>query len=252
MSDILIHTDGGVSTITFNRLDKKNALTEAMYSALAEAMQQAASDDAVRVLVIQGDASVFTAGNDIKDFLEHPPTSTDAPVFRFLRQLVSFPKPLIAAVAGPAVGVGTTMLFHCDLVYAGDNAASAMPFVNLGLCPEAGSSLLAPQLVGHQRAAELLLLGEPFLAETARDIGLVNRITAPTEVNALALAQAQRLASKPMSSLLETKRLLKQGQQAALLERVAEEAAVFARMLGEPAAREAFTAFMEKRAPQFH
>ena len=252
MSDILIHTDGGVSTITFNRLDKKNALTEAMYSALAEAMQQAASDDAVRVLVIQGDASVFTAGNDIKDFLEHPPTSTDAPVFRFLRQLVTFPKPLIAAVAGPAVGVGTTMLFHCDLVYAGDNAAFAMPFVNLGLCPEAGSSLLAPQLVGHQRAAELLLLGEPFLAETARDIGLVNRITAPTEVNALALAQAQRLASKPMSSLLETKRLLKQGQQAALLERLAEEATVFARMLGEPAAREAFTAFMEKRPPQFH
>ena len=252
MSDILIHTDAGVSTITFNRLDKKNALTEAMYSALAEAMQQAATDDAVRVLVIQGDASVFTAGNDIKDFLEHPPTSTDAPVFRFLRQLVGFPKPLIAAVAGPAVGVGTTMLFHCDLVYAGDNAAFAMPFVNLGLCPEAGSSLLAPQLVGHQRAAELLLLGEPFLAETARDLGLVNRITAPTEVNELAGAQARRLASKPMSSLLETKRLLKQGQQAALLERVAEEAAVFARMLGEPAAREAFTAFMEKRPPQFH
>ena len=252
MSDILIHTDAGVSTITFNRLDKKNALTEAMYSALAEAMQQAATDDAVRVLVIQGDASVFTAGNDIKDFLEHPPTSTDAPVFRFLRQLVSFPKPLIAAVAGPAVGVGTTMLFHCDLVYAGDNAAFAMPFVNLGLCPEAGSSLLAPQLVGYQRAAELLLLGEPFLAETARDLGLVNRITAPTEVNELAGAQARRLASKPMSSLLETKRLLKQGQQAALLERVAEEAAVFARMLGEPAAREAFTAFMEKRPPQFH
>ena len=252
MSDILIHTDAGVSTITFNRLDKKNALTEAMYSALAEAMQQAATDDAVRVLVIQGDASVFTAGNDIKDFLEHPPTSTDAPVFRFLRQLVSFPKPLIAAVAGPAVGVGTTMLFHCDLVYAGDNAAFAMPFVNLGLCPEAGSSLLAPQLVGHQRAAEQLLLGEPFLAETARDLGLVNRITAPTEVNELAGAQARRLASKPMSSLLETKRLLKQGQQAALLERVAEEAAVFARMLGEPAAREAFTAFMEKRPPQFH
>ena len=252
MSDILIHTDAGVSTITFNRLDKKNALTEAMYSALAEAMQQAATDDAVRVLVIQGDASVFTAGNDIKDFLEHPPTSTDAPVFRFLRQLVSFPKPLIAAVAGPAVGIGTTMLFHCDLVYAGDNAAFAMPFVNLGLCPEAGSSLLAPQLVGHQRAAELLLLGEPFLAETARDLGLVNRITAPTEVNELAGAQARRLASKPMSSLLETKRLLKQGQQAALLERVAEEAAVFARMLGEPAAREAFTAFMEKRPPQFH
>ena len=202
MSDILIHTDAGVSTITFNRLDKKNALTEAMYSALAEAMQQAATDDAVRVLVIQGDASVFTAGNDIKDFLEHPPTSTDAPVFRFLRQLVSFPKPLIAAVAGPAVGVGTTMLFHCDLVYAGDNAAFAMPFVNLGLCPEAGSSLLAPQLVGYQRAAELLLLGEPFLAETARDLGLVNRITAPTEVNELAGAQARRLASKPMSSLL--------------------------------------------------
>ena len=210
---IRIEVTGGVMSLAFDRPERRNAITAAMYAQLAEGLAQAGADRSVRVVVLHGDENVFTAGNDIKDFLEHPPTSTDAPVFRFLRQLVSFPKPLIAAVAGPAVGVGTTMLFHCDLVYAGDNAAFAMPFVNLGLCPEAGSSLLAPQLVGHQRAAELLLLGEPFLAETARDIGLVNRITAPTEVNALALAQAQRLASKPMSSLLETKRLLKQGQQ---------------------------------------
>ena len=255
MSDILTHVEAGVMTLTFNRVDKKNSITRAMYAALADGLERAAQDAAVRVALIQGDATVFSAGNDIGDFQNAPADPgprEEQPVWRFLRAIASFPKPIVAAVCGPAVGVGTTMLFHCDLVYAGDNAAFAMPFVNLGLCPEAGSSLLAPQLVGHQRAAELLLLGEPFLAETARDLGLVNRITAPTEVNELAGAQARRLASKPMSSLLETKRLLKQGQQAALLERVAEEAAVFARMLGEPAAREAFTAFMEKRPPQFH
>ncbi len=251
MSDILIHTENGVATITLNRVDKKNALTSIMYARLAELFQQCADDDAVRVLVVQGHLSVFSAGNDIADFLHHPPSTPDAPVFRFLQAVSTFPKPLVAAVAGPAVGVGTTMLFHCDLVYAGDNAAFAMPFVNLGLCPEAGSSLLAPRLMGHQRASEALLLGEPFSAESALEMGLVNRVVPPTEVNALAAQQAARLAAKPLTALIETKRLLKQSLANDVQQRILEEANSFACMLQEPAAKEAFTAFMEKRAPQF-
>jgi enoyl-CoA hydratase/carnithine racemase len=143
-------------------------------------------------------------------------------VFRFLRAIASFPKPVIAAVCGPAVGIGTTMLFHCDLVYAGDNAAFSMPFVNLGLCPEAASSLLVPQLLGYHRAAEALLLGEPFMAEAALEVGLVNRVVPPTECNAVAQAQARKLAAKPLSSLVETKRLMKLGQTAPVLERMAD------------------------------
>jgi len=172
-------------------------------------------------------------------------------VFRFLRGIATFSKPLVAAVCGPAVGVGTTMLFHCDLVYAGDNAAFSMPFVNLGLCPEAGSSLLVPQMMGYHRAAEALLLGEPFLAEAAMEVGLVNRVVPPTEANAVAQAQARKLAAKPLSSLIETKRLMKKGQSAQVLAQIGEEAVSFGRMLREPAAREAFTAFMEKRRPNF-
>jgi enoyl-CoA hydratase/carnithine racemase len=174
-----------------------------------------------------------------------------APVLRFLRNLATFPKPLVAAVCGPAVGIGTTMLFHCDLVYAGDNAAFSMPFVNLGLCPEAASSLLVPQLMGYHRAAEALLLGEPFMAEAAMEVGLVNRIVPPTEANGMAQAQARKLAAKPLSSLVETKRLMKKGQQSLVLAQMAEEGQSFGRMLGEPAAKEAFTAFMEKRKPDF-
>ncbi len=202
-------------------------------------------------MVLQGDPTVFSAGNDIGDFLQQPPSSQDSPVFRFLRAIASFPKPVIAAVCGPAVGIGTTMLFHCDLVYAGDNAAFSMPFVNLGLCPEAASSLLAPQLLGYHRAAEALLLGEPFMAEAALEVGLVNRVVPPTECNAVAQAQARKLAGKPLSSLVETKRLMKLGQTAPVLERMAIEGDSFGRMLGEPAAREAFTAFMQKRKPDF-
>lgn len=248
MSDsaLLIHTDAGITTITINRVDKKNAITAAMYADMAHALQQAASDQAVRVVVIQGHAAIFSAGNDIADFLHQPPTSQEAPVFAFLQAMSTFCKPLIAAVAGPAVGIGTTMLLHCDLVYAGDNALFSMPFVNLGLCPEAASSLLAPRLMGHARASEALLLGEPFSAETALEMGLVNRVVPPAEVNALAAQQAARLAAKPLASLLETKRLLKAHLQDDVAERMAEEAHVFARMLQEPAARQAFAAFMQK------
>ena len=250
MSDILTHTDAGVMTITFNRLDKKNSITSTMYAAMADAVAQAAADPAVRVVVFQGHESIFSAGNDIGDFLNQPPSTQESPVFRFLRGIATFEKPLLAAVAGPAVGIGTTMLFHCDLVYAGDNAAFSMPFVNLGLCPEAASSLLAPRMFGYHRAAEALLMGEPFFAEAAQEVGLVNRVVPPTEVNGYAQAQARKLAAKPLTSLIATKRLMK-GDPQAVLQKMDEEGQSFGRMLREPAAKEAFGAFMEKRKPDF-
>ena len=251
MSDILTDIDGGVMTITLNRVDKKNSITSAMYASLADALQQAADDSAIRVALLLGQETIFCAGNDIGDFLNHPPTTTDLPVHRFLRGIAGFPKPIIAAVCGAAVGVGTTMLLHCDLVYAGDNAVFSLPFVNLGLCPEAASSLLLPQMLGYHRAAEMLLFGEPIKADAALAMGLVNRVVPPAQANALAQAQAKKLTSKPMSSLLEIKRLVKKAQASLVMERMAEEGASFARMLQEPAAKEAFTAFWEKRKPDF-
>ena len=251
MSDILTHVDAGVMTLTFNRLEKKNSITSAMFGVMADALAQASADAAVRVVVIQGHESIFSAGNDIGDFLNQAPSTQDSPVFRFLRGIASFEKPLIAAVAGPAVGIGTTLLLHCDLVYAGDNAAFSMPFVNLGLCPEAASSLLVPQMMGYHRAAEALLMGEPFFAEAALEVGLVNRVVPPTEVNGHAQAQAKKMAAKPLSALIETKRLMKGEQTPAVLARMGEEGKSFGRMLREPAAREAFGAFMEKRKPDF-
>jgi len=251
MSDILTHTDAGVMTITFNRLEKKNSITSAMYAAMADAVTQAAADPAVRVVVFQGHESIFSAGNDIGDFLNQPPSTQESPVFRFLRSIATFEKPLLAAVAGPAVGIGTTLLFHCDLVYAGDNAAFSMPFVNLGLCPEAASSWLVPRMFGYHRAAEALLMGEAFFAEAALEVGLVNRVVPPTEVNGYAQAQARKLAAKPLTSLIATKRLMKGGDQQAVLQKMDEEGQSFGRMLREPAAKEAFGAFMEKRKPDF-
>ena len=249
--EIRVHTEAGVCTLTLNRVERKNAFTQAMYGACADALAAAAQDPAVRVFVIQGHETVFSAGNDIADFLNRAETTDDSPVFRFLRGLAQFPKPLLAAVCGPAVGVGTTLLLHCDLVYAGDNAAFSMPFVNLGLCPEAASTLLVPQLMGHQRAAEALLLGEPFFAEAAQEVGMVNRILPPMEANGYAQAQARKLAAKPLNSLIETKRLMKKGQMQRVLDTMREEGDVFGRMLKEPAAIEAFNAFLEKRKPDF-
>ena len=251
MSDILTDTSAGVLTITLNRVDKKNSITAAMYASMAEALVQAEADPAVRAVVFQGHETIFSAGNDISDFLNAKPSTMDSPVFRFLRGISTFSKPVLAAVCGPAVGIGTTLLFHCDLVYAGDNAAFSMPFVNLGLCPEAASSYLAPQRMGYGRAAEALLLGEPFLAEAALEMGLVSRIVPPSEAAALAQRQAQKLAAKPLGSLIETKRLMKLGQVDVVAQRMAQEAQSFGRMLAKPAAREAFTAFMEKRKPDF-
>jgi enoyl-CoA hydratase/carnithine racemase len=249
--DILVNSESGVTTVTLNRLERKNSITADMYAAMADALAQAEADAAARVVVLQGHETIFSAGNDIGDFLNKPPAGRDSPVFRFLRGIAGFGKPLVAAVCGPAVGVGTTMLFHCDLVYAGDNAAFSMPFVNLGLVPEAASSLLVPQMLGYHRAAEALMLGEPFMAEAALEVGLVNRVLPPTEANSYAQQVARKLAAKPLSSLVATKRLMKKGRQDAVLAQMEEEGALFSRMLGEPAAREAFGAFMEKRKPDF-
>ena len=249
--DILVNSEGGITTITLNRLERKNSITADMYGAIADALATAEADAGTRVVVLQGHETVFSAGNDIGDFLNKPPAGRDSPVFRFLRGIATFSKPLVAAVCGPAVGVGTTMLFHCDLVFAGDNAAFSMPFVNLGLVPEAASSLLVPQMLGYHRAAEALLLGEPFMAEAALEVGLVNRVVPPTEANAYAQQVAKKLASKPLSSLVATKRLMKKGRQDAVLAQMEEEGALFSKMLGEPAAKEAFGAFMAKRKPDF-
>ncbi len=250
-NDILVHIEAGVMTITFNRVEKKNSISTAMYATMADALIQSDSSHAVRVVVFQGHEAIFSAGNDIGDFLNGPPSNEESPVFRFLHAISAFSKPVLAAVCGPAVGIGTTMLFHCDLVYAGDNAAFSMPFVNLGLCPEAASSLLVPQMMGYHRAAEALLLGEPFMAEAALEVGLVNRVLPPLETNSYTQAIAKRLATKPISSLIETKRLMKKGFTQTVKERMQEEGASFGRMLKEPAAKEAFGAFLEKRKPNF-
>ncbi len=251
MNEVLIDRSEAVMTITLNRLEKKNSFTRDMYATVADALAQAEADPALRVVVLQGHETIFSAGNDIGDFLSRVGQTQESPAFVFLRAISTFSKPLLAAVCGPAVGVGTTMLFHCDLVYAGDNAAFSMPFVNLGLCPEAASSYLAPRLMGYGRAAEALLLGEPFLAETALEMGLVSRIVPPGEAAALARQQARKLAAKPLAALIETKRLMKKSQATVVAERMHEEGASFARLLGEPAAREAFTAFLGKRKPDF-
>lgn len=249
MNDLLIHTEAGVTTITFNRLARKNALNTTMYTALVEALHAAQADDSVRVVLLQGDVTVFCAGNDIADFVDNPPITEDAPVVRFLQTIAAFPKMLVAAVCGPAVGVGASMLLHCDLVYAGDNAVFSMPFVNLGLCPEAAASLLVPQLMGYRRAAEVLLLGEPFMAEAALEVGWVNRVVPPTECHAIAQTQARKLAAKPARPLLETKRLMRAHQTQPVQEAMRREAEVFMQLVQEPAARQAFAAFVDQRLP---
>jgi enoyl-CoA hydratase/carnithine racemase len=254
-TDILNHSESGILTLTFNRFEKKNSITAAMYQQLADALTAARDDASIRVVVIQGHEAVFSAGNDLGEFLNTPPeideTAPVTPVFQFLAQISTFPKPVIAAVCGPAVGIGTTLLLHCDLVIAGDNAAFSMPFVNLGLCPEAASSLLVPQMMGYHRAAEALMLGEPFMAEAALEVGLVNRVVPPSEASTVAMQWAKKLTAKPLSALIETKRLLKKGNVALINERMAEEGSSFGRMLRAPAAKEAFTAFMERRKPDF-
>jgi len=251
MNHILTETKDGIARIEINRPDKKNALTAAMYQAMADAVRAAEADAGVRVLLIHGKTDLFTAGNDLQDFLDNPPRDDDRPVFQFLYGISQAQKPVVAAVAGAAVGIGTTMLLHCDLVYAAPNARLQLPFVNLGLVPEAASSLLLPALVGYQRAAELLLLGEPFSAQKAKDIGLVAEVVPEEQLFDTAMAQARKLALKPGASLRLTKRLMKQGQAEAVAQRIKIESDHFGERLNSPEAKEAFSAFLEKRKPDF-
>jgi enoyl-CoA hydratase/carnithine racemase len=251
MEHVLTGVEDGVLRIEINRPDKKNALSQAMYQAMADALKAADNDGKVRVVLIQGKTDLFTSGNDLQDFLDNPPRDENRPVFQFLREISHAQKPIVAAVAGAAVGIGTTMLLHCDLVYAAPNTRFQLPFVNLGLVPEAASSLLLPALAGHARAAELLLLGEPFTAEKARQVGLVTEVVPEDQLFATAYAQAKKLAEKPAAALRLTKQLMKQGQMAMVEQQMKTEIQLFGECLNSPEAKEAFTAFLEKRKPDF-
>ncbi len=245
----------GVATIEIARPEKKNALTVAMYQAMTDALQAAGEDAAVRAVLITGQPGVFTSGNDIEDFMTRAPgqgsDALDSPVFQFMRALLACDKPVVAAVTGAAVGIGTTMLLHCDFVYVSDEARLAMPFVALGLVPEFGASLVVPQLMGHRRAAEKLLLGDPFTPEQAVECGIANAVLPASEVLNHARRIAERFNSLPPGAVRESKQLLRAPQQAQLLDIIATEGAIFARRLKSPEAMEAFQAFFQKRKPDF-
>lgn len=243
--------DHGVATLAFNRPDKKNAITAAMYQSLADHLKEADRDAAVRVIVITGDGGMLTAGNDLEDFLKHPPQGDDSPVVQFMTALRTASKPVIASVPGIAIGIGTTLLLHCDLAYAADSAKFAMPFTSLGLCPEFASSVLLARVAGYQRAAEKLLLGEAFDAAEAERIGIVNRVLPAADLPAFVAAQAAKLAALPSESLRITKQLMKADLQTPVAAAMLTEMQHFTRLLQGPDAKEAFSAFLEKRKPVF-
>ena len=243
----------GVLTVTLARPEKKNAITQAMYAVLAEATQRARTDDAVRVLLFRGEGDSFSAGNDIADFIAQGSQGggpvTDAPVFHFLKALADLDKPAIAAVRGRAVGIGLTLLLHCDMVVVAEDALLSAPFINLGLAPEAASSLLLPQVLGHQRAFEIFALGEPIDGRTALAWGLANRAVPAAEVDAVAAELAGKLAARAPNSIRKTKRLMRDaGQLWSLMQREGE---AFGSQMTSPEAMEAFMAFSQKRAPDF-
>lgn len=245
--EILTELREGTLLVRIHRAERKNALTLAMYAGLTAALDEAMRTPAIRVVVITGSGDSFTSGNDIADFLAHPPSGEDSPVFQFLSALRQFEKPLIAAVNGVAVGIGVTLLLHCDLIYARTGATLQLPFVNLGLCPEAGSSLLLPRLLGYPRAAELLLLGEPFSAEQALDWGLINGLGLDAEATLeLALAKARRLAGLPAVAVQRTKALLRRTETEAVRETIALESQHFIELLRSPEAAAALHAFVSR------
>lgn len=253
MSSPLIETErqDGVLTLRFNRADKKNALTQEMYTTMAETVESATADPTVRTLLFVGSGGVFCAGNDIQDFLNVPADAADNPVLRFMLALAKFPKPVVAAVTGPAVGIGATLLLHCDLVYVGKGARLQFPFVNIGICPEYASTYLLPRIMGHVRAAELVMFGDPFTAQKALECGLVNEVLDDDAVDARARERATRLARQAPKSLRVTKMLLKRWREDVVLEAIDVEAEHFVPMLREPEATEAITAFVQKRKPDF-
>ena len=239
-----------VMTIRFNRPDKKNAILRSMYADAAKALQAAQNDANVRVVVITGAGGCFTAGNDLKDFLEAPPTSEDAEVFQFMFALCAFTKPVIAAVNGLAIGIGTTMLFHCDLVYAVPEARFQMPFINLAVVPEFASSLLVPRLLGRAQASELLLLVEAIGAERAKELGLINAVVPAGDLAAHVKAKAEALAVKPPGALKDAKALMN-GSAAEIRAWIGKEGKIFGERLKTPEFKEAATAFFERRPADF-
>jgi len=246
MSDVISRKSAdGVLTLSLNRPAKMNALTREMYGALASGLNEAAGDFGIRAVIITSEGEHFTAGNDIKDFMEHPPTNDDTEVAKFLASLLNFPKPLLAAVKGNAVGVGTTMLLHCDVVLAAPNANFSMPFTSLGLVPEAGSSYLFPALVGYQRAARIFMTGESFSAEAAMEMGLVSTIEA--EVLEAANKLAAQIASQPPQAIINTKALLKASKHDAVEAVMKAEFQLFAMALQSEEAMTAFMNFMSKK-----
>ena len=244
-------TLNGVATIEIARPEKKNAITQAMYRAMADALDAAVADDAVRAVLITGQPGIFTSGNDIDDFMKRPADGTESPAFVFMRALMGFDKPVVAAVTGAAIGIGTTMLLHCDFVYVSDESRLAMPFVSLGLVPEFGSSLIVPQLLGNVRAAEKLLLGDPFTAADAVEAGIANAVLPAGEVVSHARRIAERFNALPPGAVRETKRLLRRPRQEALMSTIQVEGGLFAQRLRSAEAQEAFSAFFQKRAPDF-
>ncbi|MBM3512340.1 MAG: enoyl-CoA hydratase [Alphaproteobacteria bacterium] len=251
MTDLIATSiDAAVLTLRFNRPDKKNAITGAMYAALAEALRAADSNPAVRVAVITGAGDAFTAGNDLKDFAEDPPKTADAPVFRFMDAMASFSKPVIAAVNGVAVGIGTTLLLHADAAYAVPSAKFSLPFVNLALVPEFASSQLLARFVGLRKAQDLLMTGSAFDAETALKLGLLNAVVPADQLAATVSTMALALAAKPPAALRATKALIR-GDLAAIKATIGAEAQVFGERLRSPELQEAVSAFFSKRPPDF-
>jgi len=238
-----------IARIELARPDKKNALTAEMYAQLTAALDAAGKDPQVRVILLRGSADCFTAGNDISDFLKRKPG--ESPVFGLFQVLPSLEKPVVVAVGGPAVGIGTTLLLHCDFIFAAEDARFQLPFVPLGIVPEFGSTLLLPRLAGYQRAAKLLLLGQPFTAREALDAGIVTEVVPKEELLEKAERTASMLATLPPESLKLTKRLLKQAQAPEVQARIAEEGRLFVERLASPEAKEAMSAFLEKRKPDF-
>jgi enoyl-CoA hydratase/carnithine racemase len=246
-TDILIERAGPVWTFAFNRPEKRNALTHAMYTALVEALEAAAADPDARAVILTGAGNCFTAGNDLQDFLRNPPTGVGSPVIRFLHTLISFPKPLLAAVPGVAVGIGTTMLLHCDLAWAAPQARFELPFARLALVPEGAASYLLPLAIGAKQASAMLLSGEPLDALTAAQSGLINGVVEAEALQAHVQARAERLASLPPQALLQTKALLRAPHRAATEAALTQEVHAFARQLQSAEARAAMQAFFTKK-----
>jgi enoyl-CoA hydratase/carnithine racemase len=245
---IEVERERGLLTLRLNRPEKKNALTRAMYSHLAEALKQADADPEINAVLITGSAECFTAGNDIADFIQQPPGNLDSPVFHFMLNLLECRKPVIAAVAGAAVGIGTTMLLHCDLVYVSRDARLRMPFVNLGLCPEFGSSLILPRMLGHAKAAELLLLGEGFSGEQAAQWGIATEALGSGEATlAKAREMALRFESLPPEAVRVSKQLMKAPDRELLRKVIEEEGALFTQRLRSPEAMAALSAFINRQ-----